>query len=468
MNLAELFKNKIRPKKDAKGFTLIEAMIFLFIFSVSAMAFYAAFVTATNYIIESKIRLMAAALANERMEIVRNLDYADIGTIGGSPSGNISQHETIVRSGRNFYIFTLVQYVDDPFDDSEQGTPDDEITTDYKRVRIKVAWEDDILSSKEVVAVSTFAPPKKEVPAGGGTLAVNVLDQTGSGISQVLVHITNPGESIDMEVVTDNTGNISFPGAPADDEQDYHIEISKDDYYSAQTYPPYPTSDFDPIDENVAMEEGELKAVSIITDQSADFTIRTENLFGTAMPSVDFTLKGGRKIGDTVPDPDPDNPQYDKFDFEDNFNSGSSGEEEFEDRSYGVYTFEGSVSGYTFIGLSSPYDNIDNFEMDPGEDSEIKAVFADNSINSLAVTVKTASEPASFISGATVRLQSESLSYDATDITDESGIAHFPESLPELEEGSYDLTVTAEGYDDFSATVNVDSLEKEIVSLSQT
>ena len=69
---------KIKIKKEkidcfvrkVQGFTLIEALLVLFIFSLIAVTFYSLFSVGTKHILESKFRLGATAVANERMESV--------------------------------------------------------------------------------------------------------------------------------------------------------------------------------------------------------------------------------------------------------------------------------------------------------------------------------------------------------------------------------------------------------------
>ena len=82
-----------------KGFTLVEAMVFLFIFSVTVVTFYRTFASGTKAISNVKSRIVATALANEKMEIVRNLDYEAVGTDGGAPAGSIPQEETVTKNG---------------------------------------------------------------------------------------------------------------------------------------------------------------------------------------------------------------------------------------------------------------------------------------------------------------------------------------------------------------------------------
>jgi hypothetical protein len=449
--------NRSRKKP---GFTLIETLFFIFIFAIVTTTFYSVFTLGMKYIIDAKVHLVADALVNERMEIMHNLSYANIGTESGIPSGVIPEREVVTRSDRSFYIFTFVQYVDDPLDGTQGGSPDDATPNDYKRVRVKVAWEDDENSPNSVVLVSNFAPPKKETPTGGGTLSVNVLNKDGHGVAQANVHIVNSGKGVNINSMTDSTGNLTFPSAPADG-QNYQISVTKNGYYSVQTYPPYPiTPDFDPVDEHAAVTAGLLNVFAIITDRAVNFNILTLDPFGNSLADIDYNLKGGRKKGDTVPiASDP------IYDFDDDYNSGSQGKNEFNDRSYGAYTFTPSTSQYEFIKLDNSASTPGSFEVQPGDDLEIKAIFADKNINSLIAIVKTATDSMP-IEEASVRLKNDTLGYDVTLTTDKFGKVYFPAALPELTAGDYDLTVSASGYQDDTQTINITDLIIKEISLN--
>jgi prepilin-type N-terminal cleavage/methylation domain-containing protein len=427
------------------GFTFIESLIVIFIFVVVVLTFYGVFTIGTNKIIETKNRLMATSLANEKMEIIRNLDYVNIGTQGGIPSGNLVQHEAVNKNGRNFYVFTFVQYIDDSFDRTISSSPADDVPEDYKRVRVRVAWEDDIDSLKSVTFVSTFVPPGKETPSGGGTFSINILDNGGYGVSQAEVHIINHASTIDTTILTDSTGNISLPGAPAGD-NNYELTVSKDGYYAVRTYPPYPQSAFDPLDKHASVRENALNIKSITTGRSLNIDILTQDPFGTAIPNVIFSLSGGRVIGNTVVvSPAISQPVYDYS--ETNLNSGASGEKQITNRSYGTYAFTpGTLTGYEFWKVDPSSGDKSRFSTSAGVDVQEKAIFLNKSINSLLVTVTINNASNKAINGASVHLVSVIPGYDATITTDAFGKAYFPSSLPQLTAGQYNLTVSADGY----------------------
>src|SRR3989339_1899828 len=104
---------KMKTKRNHSGFTLIEMLAFLFIFSLITVTFYSVWTVGTNHILFAKNQLAAAALANEKMEIVRNLAFDDIAHTTGAPVGNLNQDEDVSRSGRLFHVLTQIKNEDD-------------------------------------------------------------------------------------------------------------------------------------------------------------------------------------------------------------------------------------------------------------------------------------------------------------------------------------------------------------------
>ena len=440
-------KTKVRSLKP--GFTLIESLVVLAVFVLITTAFYSAFAAGIRQSIDSKNRLGAAALANEKMEIVRNLDYDKIGTITGMVHGDLLNREAVNKNTRNYYVFTNVNYVDDPLD----GTLSSDITGmgDYKKVRIKVSWEDDINApgNKSVVLVSTFSPNGIEANLGGGTLSINVLDNSTTPltiVSQASVRIINPSISVDETVLTDSTGNIIYPSAPAGTES-YMLEISKNGYYPVKTYPAYPASSFKPDSIHISVREGEPTTINMYTGKISSFKIKTQDSFGTIVPNVDFSIQGGKRIGEDAADSSKI-----IFDFSGNSRSDGNGEVTFSERSFGFYTFTPvDPADYEFVKIypnaAEALDKVNSFKLPADANLELRAIFASKTTDSLLVTVLNGSngEP---VKNATVKLTDMTVPpvYEKTLTVDSYGQVFFPEALPALTVGQYNLEITAEGF----------------------
>lgn len=462
--------------RERHGFTLIEALVLLFIFATITVTFYAVFSTGTQQIIETKNRLGAIAVANEKMEIVRNLDYDAIGTkklvSGGTysygiPGGEIVEDESIAVNTRTFSVHTFVQYMDDPFDGKVTGTtPTDLIPNDYKRVKIEVSWGAGG-DSQTVALVSTFVPKGMEVSSGGGTLSLNVIDNAGAGVSRAEAHITNTSTSPHIDIVTDTdaTGNLIFPGAKAGS-QSYRIEVSKNGYYGVTTYAPYPTTAYNPIDIHASVVEATFNQKTLVMDKASALSVTTKDAFGADLPNLGFRARGGRKIGDTLAVANI--PSEAVYSLDESMSTGGDAKKAFGDQSSGTYSFTLADARYRLLRLSPDGSAQNEFSLANGDAADIEAVIADTDIASVLVVVSdTASGEAVPVAGASVHLSSAVLAYDATLATDRYGQAYFPTSLPALVAGTYDYTVTTEGYEDKTGTIVVTTgLETEPVALT--
>ncbi len=447
--------------KFATGFTLIEALVVLFIFSLIATTFYSIFSSGTSLIIEAKNKLKATSLANEKMEIIRSLDYSQVGIVdSGYIDGDIPSFEEKNLSGKTFFIFSSVSYVDNPYDGSEGEDPDDDRPADFKRVAIKVAWENDINTKKAVFFASDFAPPGVEENISGGTLVIKVLNRDSEGIAGASVNVSNSALGINENFITNSNGGVSLPGIPADG-KDYQISVSKTDYFSISTLPPYPDSTFNPVYEHASITDGEKNIYSIVTDRTSDLTLQTKDSFGNTVQGIAYNLTGGIIKSNSI-----DSPPVPNYYYSENLNSGSGGENKIEDLGYGnyVFSFSDPSSNYEFIKVlpfDAPLNDKAKFNIEPGTSVEEKAIFADKNINSLLVTVL---DSTNFlpIKNASVRLHNLSLSepYDVTLMTDDFGLAFFPVSLPELISETYSMEAKASGYQDKNESVVINKYTK--------
>ncbi|OHB24479.1 MAG: hypothetical protein A2542_01125 [Parcubacteria group bacterium RIFOXYD2_FULL_52_8] len=123
-------------RPSATGFTLIETLVAAAIFAVLALAVYQGYTTVLLVSSSSRATIAATLLANEEMEILRNLPYTEVGTVGGTPAGVVPASATITRDGSLFQVTRIIQSVDDPFDGLAPG---DTKPADYKRVGVSIS-----------------------------------------------------------------------------------------------------------------------------------------------------------------------------------------------------------------------------------------------------------------------------------------------------------------------------------------
>ena len=259
-----------------QGFTLIETLIAIAILVIIVFGVMGALIIGIKIIGQSKARVGAVSLTNKRMEMLRNLIYNDIGTVGGIPAGAIPQEETITLNGVEYTLKTSIQYVDDPAD-GEGGNDENGIVADYKKARVETSWSGKYTATP-VVAVSNFAPKDIETDVGGGTLIINVFDDSVQPVGQANVHIVNSevDPAIDTNAETSDQGRVVFPGSPSVGK--YQITITKiteeETYSSAQTYNAVPGNP-NPDPGHLTILEGETTEATFFIDLVSSLAINT-------------------------------------------------------------------------------------------------------------------------------------------------------------------------------------------------
>lgn len=450
------YKNILKNSKNL-AFTLIEALVFLFIFTIITTTFYSVFSVNTRYTIDVKDRQSSAMIANEKMEIIRNLQYADIGTIGGIPSGNIATSENITVDGKIYAVRTFIKYQDDSFDGVY---PTDTIPNDYKIVKVAVSWTGAGDSSSDVELITRFVPPGLELVSGDGVLAINIIDSEGKGVSQASVHIENGdvSPSVNFTAKTDDSGNLMFPGAE-ESILAYKLTVSRDDYETVETVDP-DSVEYNPTDSHASVVSGSVNTKTIVLNKTSDIEIKSMDYLGVVLPNVSFHLKGGRILGT-----DTSVPPANVYNIDHDYSTELGGEKKLEEASPGQYVLSeiDPVSGYTLIS-SEPVSPITVL---PNETKTIEIKFAKNDEDSLVIYVQKDSDSTP-VEGATVHLTNGS-GYDATVTTANDGVAIFPlVAIPAFASGDYNIEIKAEGFQDNNSTAMVDNFTAKTVKLTAT
>ena len=101
---------------NKSGMSLIELLIVIGLTTLVFGSLLGTFQFMVGLIGTSKAQAGALALANEKMEYIRSLDYNDVGTISGIPDGLIPQNSTSTLNGTVYSERVFIQYVDAPED----------------------------------------------------------------------------------------------------------------------------------------------------------------------------------------------------------------------------------------------------------------------------------------------------------------------------------------------------------------
>src|SRR5580704_11831266 len=123
------------------GFSLITTMIAVGIFAMLGVAAYNLEVASTKALRAYREKEDVAALADQYIEIARNLPYSEIGTISGNPHGVLPDQPNelnLTDNGTKYELYYVVTYVNDP-----AASTTDNSTEDYKQVKVIVTNPED-------------------------------------------------------------------------------------------------------------------------------------------------------------------------------------------------------------------------------------------------------------------------------------------------------------------------------------
>lgn len=247
-------RNYIRNLKlgighSRSGFTLIELILDAFVITVVFGAVIGSFLVMLNATNSGKIRTMAGALANEQLEYLRNLPYDSLSTENGTilPQGSIPDTQTVTRGGVSFVLNTTIIFVDDPFDgcaipngtnlwsctDGATSTTNDVVPVDYKRLNVEALK---VGTPTVLVKLSSNAASKAaETISQTGMLLVKAIDAQGLPVAEAEVTVENAATHVAIIGLTNNQGYVFIANLPPDNQNGYHIVVTKAGFSSDYT-----------------------------------------------------------------------------------------------------------------------------------------------------------------------------------------------------------------------------------------
>ncbi|MBI4058245.1 prepilin-type N-terminal cleavage/methylation domain-containing protein [Candidatus Gottesmanbacteria bacterium] len=424
-----------------RGYTLLETLIALTIVGI----FFTVIVIILRQIIDNlghaRVRTTALSLAQSKMEIIRNLPYDEVGTQGGIPQGPIQPIEEIIINSISFTVTTSIIYIDDPYDGL---TSTDLINTDYKRVRVEISWEGAFPSRSPLTLVTTIVPKGIESVVGGGTITIQAFNSVGEPVSNASVTITNQtvNPAINMSTLTDHTGIVILPGAPACNEC-YQITVTKPNFSTDRTYGTQEV--VNPISPHATVLEGQLTHVSFAIDEKSSVTVKSYGSRETGYPpvaNVFFTLRGGKIIGyDTQ-----DEPVY-KYVYTTNTGGGSVS---IPDLEWDTYELDFTNSSHNLAG-SNP---IVPLAVIPKSSPVISIVAVPKTTHS--VLIATINPQQQLLASVSAELTNTALQYSNQKTTGATGSADFGQVFfGGLTETTYKLTLDLSGYQETTSSLSV-------------
>ncbi len=458
------FKQKEKIKSNnlkRKGFTLIEMLVVLFMFSTITVTFYRVFSAGTVLMIDAKKRIAAAHVANEKLEIIRSLDYGDIGVISGNPSGVIDPDEYVTSGVYQFHVLTSIIYKDDPLDGI--GAADGDDANDYKRARVDVKWGSEG-SDQTITSYSDFVPfGVEEEIAGSGTLSIRVIDGEGAGLAGANVNILNNSISspINMNVTTEANGYIIIPGAEASD-QTYILTASKSGYDTISTLPPYPTSSYYPTDVHASVVDSDISEAVISIGEHSNLQIQFWDAYGGNLPNINFDMEGGRNMGTET-----DGTII--YNYNESLVSDGGGIKTINDLSPGSYKITITEPGYKLWCVDSSTGNEpDELILPHGKVLHEKAIKILNEASPSYFVQVLDADTGIPLHDASVTVTNSTEGFDETVNTDEYGYAFFPDSASNtmMNGTTYDVSVTISGYTDETTSTTISNLTEDTISLN--
>jgi len=351
---------------NKKGFSLMEVMVSIFIFAILFSAVYELIIFSTKVTSDNKFYVNALALASQKMERIRNLPYADVGTLTGSPQGVIPDEE-IINSEGNYKVNTTIIFYDDPYDGTlEAGT--DNVFVDYKIATIDVSWLSKF-GEKKVTFISNIIPKTEENLSGYGLLKIIVVDANGNKIPNANIHIENNSTSTPLNgnYVSNISGELSLPVKPSYEQ--YEVTVTKSEYSIDKTYK-REEPNLNPTKPHLTVIEGQKTEESFSIDRTSNLHIKlaTQSLPENYQINTDITLE---------------NQISPRFDIDSQGNRYTVWKDFRDEISYKLYSQKNNALGlnqWTDDLLISNHDNQLNPDISLGEDNNLYIGWNDNSL----------------------------------------------------------------------------------------
>ncbi len=301
------------------GFSLVEVMVAVAIFLIVSLGIYRSYATISSAVEALRVQGAEVSLLNDQLELAYNLQYTDVGIVGGFPAGKIPHTQTIVREGRTFLVTTTVRNVDDPFDGTIGGLPsastcrvstaftgaNDTKPADYRCVEVEVMCTS-CPNARPVEETAIVAAKDLEISNNGGALFVKTIDANGNPVGDASVHIENHKLNPDVTIddVTTSGGSATGTLQLVDINPSvggYQVWVSKQGYSSDKTYTSGNSQNPNPVKTDSTVVVGQVTQVTFVIDRVSTINVSSVNAFCSAVPNVDLLVEGAKLIG-TTPD----------------------------------------------------------------------------------------------------------------------------------------------------------------------
>ena len=283
------------------GFTLVEIVVDIAIIALVAAAVLTAYSASFRTMELAKAKIAAVALANEKMEEIRNMSYDSLATEHGPiyPGGALLDDQEIDRQGVRFNVHLVISYVDDPFDGNADGTiagkPKDLYPYDYKKIDITVSkiGRSGFLSR----ITSNMAAKAAETPSNSGIIKICIIDSNSLPVPGATITVTNPDVSpaVNITAVVGNDGCIMIPNLPPSTHNNYHLTATIDGY-STDLTSLRTSQNPNALQPDVDVKIQEVTPQTFVIDKLSTMKIDFVDETGTPIPNLAFHLQGSKRL----------------------------------------------------------------------------------------------------------------------------------------------------------------------------
>ncbi len=369
-----------------KGFSMLESVLGIGLFVMITFSIYTTWTRMFETIHASQSRVVASELANEQFEIIRNIPFAQVGTVSGIPSGVLPSTQTFTRSGLTFMTTTTVRNIDQPFDGTIGGSPDDLSPADNKLVELEVMCTS-CKNFRPTIFSTWVAPKDLEGASTNGALFVRVMDSGGLPIQGADVHVVNTSlvPAVSVYDITSTSGMLQIIDAPPS-VMSYQVSVSKSGYSSDQTYGAPTTTN--PVLPHSTVAVQTVTQVTLSIDRLSTIHFSSVTPSCSVVPNVGVSMRGTKLISTT-----PDVYKHDDW-----FSTGA-GTLTRNDIEWDNYLITASSGTHDLAGVMP----LSPVSVTPGSVQDIQLILSPRAAKSAMVTVKDAGTGLP-ISGASVTL----------------------------------------------------------------
>ncbi len=393
-----MLKLPTKVQKGSQGFSSIEVLVGTAVFLVISLAAYNAYLGVFKMVAYAQQKTAALNLVNEQFEIIRNLPYSRVGVVGSVPAGDIPYTQTLVRGGMTFNVITTVRNIDQAFDGTIGGIPNDTSPADNKVVEVRI--ECPSCEKFAPIELTTHVAPKSlETASTNGALFIRVFDANGQPVSGANVQVVNrQGTStITINDTTGVNGMLQLVDVPPGNSA-YEITVSKSGYSTDRTYTPGAVGNPSPSKPHATVALQQVTQVSFVIDRLSSLAISTMNNACSPISGVPLTLTGDKLIGAGV------------VKNVHSLTTNGSGAYTLSDIEWDAYSFTTSSGSYQIAGVSP----LNAVAVNPNTTQNVSVVLQTKNTPSLLVSVRDSN---TLLPLADAEVTLSGGSYDSTKIT---------------------------------------------------